>query len=183
MENRTVEFQAMMNELASPPKQLEDSMQRARKRARRSRMLRRFSAPLGTIASVAACFVLMVNLFPTFALACSSVPVIRELAAAVAFSPSLSAAVAHDYVQYIGQSQTVDGVKVDLGYAIVDQHQMVFVYSIDGGRFYTSPELLDENGDHIAAAYSTSIAKGDISGQANGMGVHDPLLQRTERPA
>lgn len=51
MENRTVEFQAMMNELASPPKQLEDSVQRARKRARRSRMLRRFSAPLGTVAS------------------------------------------------------------------------------------------------------------------------------------
>ena len=124
MENRIVEFQAMMNELASPPKLLEDSMQRARRRARRSRMLRRFSAPLGTVASVAACFVLMVNLFPTFALACSSVPVIRELAAAVAFSPSLSAAVAHDYVQYIGQSQTVDGVKVDLGYAIVDQHQI-----------------------------------------------------------
>lgn len=169
MENRTVEFQAMLNELASPPKQLEDSVQRARKRARRSRMLRRFSAPLGTVASVAACFVLMVNLFPAFALACSSVPVIRELAAAVAFSPSLSAAVAHDYVQYIGQSQTVDGVKVDLGYAIVDQHQMVFVYSVDGGRFYSSPELLDENGDHIAAAYSTSNVKGDISGQANGM--------------
>ena len=58
MENRTVEFQAMLNELASPPKQLEDSVQRARKRTRRSRMLRRFSAPLGTVTSVAACFVL-----------------------------------------------------------------------------------------------------------------------------
>ena len=169
MENRTVEFQAMMDELAQPPKELKTSVERARRRARHTRMFRRFTAPIGTVASVAACFVLMVNLFPTFALACSSVPVIRELAAAVAFSPSLSAAVAHDYVQYIGQSQTVDGIKVDLGYAIVDQHQMVFVYSIDGGRFYSSPELLDENGDHIAAAYSTSIAKGDMSGQANGM--------------
>ena len=169
MENRTVEFQAMMDELAQPPKELKTSLERARRRARHTRMFRRFTAPIGTVASVAACFVLMVNLFPTFALACSSVPVIRELAAAVAFSPSLSAAVAHDYVQYIGQSQTVDGVKVDLGYAIVDQHQMVFVYSIDGGRFYSSPELLDENGDHIAAAYSTSTAKGDMSGQSNGL--------------
>ena len=169
MENRTVEFQAMMDELAQPPKELKTSVERARRRARHTRMFRRFTAPIGTVASVAACFVLMVNLFPTFALACSSVPVIRELAAAVAFSPSLSAAVAHDYVQYIGQSQTVEGVTVDLGYAIVDQHQMVFVYSVDGGRFYSSPELLDENGDHIAAAYSTSIAKGDMSGQSNGM--------------
>ena len=169
MENRSVEFQAMMDELAQPPKELKTSVERARRRARHTRMFRRFTAPIGTVASVAACFVLMVNLFPTFALACSSVPVIRELAAAVAFSPSLSAAVAHDYVQYIGQSQTVEGVTVDLGYAIVDQHQMVFVYSVDGGRFYSSPELLDENGDHIAAAYSTSIAKGDMSGQSNGM--------------
>lgn len=169
MENRTAEYQALVNELARPPKELNTSVERARRRARHTRMLRRFTAPLGTVASVAACFVLMVNLFPTFALACSSVPVIRELAAAVAFSPSLSAAVAHDYVQYIGQSQTVDGVKVDLGYAIVDQHQMVFVYSVDGGRFYSSPELLDENGDHIAAAYSTSIVEGDISGQSNGL--------------
>ena len=169
MENRTAEYQALVNELAQPPKELGASMERARKRARRTRMLRRFTAPLGSIASVAACFVLMVNLFPTFALACSSVPVIRELAAAVAFSPSLSAAVAHDYVQYIGQSQTVDGVKVELGYAIVDQHQLVFVYSVDGGRFYSSPELLDENGDHITAAYSTSTAKGDMSGQSNGL--------------
>lgn len=169
MENRTAEYQALVNELARPPKELGASMERARKRARRTRTLRCFTAPLGSIASVAACFVLMVNLFPTFALACSSVPVIRELAAAVAFSPSLSAAVAHDYVQYIGQSQTVDGVKVELGYAIVDQHQLVFVYSVDGGRFYSSPELLDENGDHIAAAYSTSTAKGDMSGQSNGL--------------
>ena len=169
MENRTAEYQALVNELARPPKELNTSVERARRHARHTRMLRRFTAPLGTVVSAAACFVLMVNIFPTFALACSSVPVSRELAAAVAFSPSLSAAVAHDYVQYIGQSQTVDGVTVDLGYAIVDQHQMVFVYSVDGGRFYTSPELLDENGDHIAAAYSTSTVKGDMSGQSNGM--------------
>lgn len=169
MNNRTEEYRALVNELAQPPKQLEGSVERARKQAHRTRRLRRFTAPIKTVAAAAACFVLMVNVFPTFALACAGVPVIRELAAAVAFSPSLSAAVAHDYVQYIGQSQTVDGVKVDLGYAIVDQHQMVFVYSVDGGRFYTSPELLDENGDHIVAAYSTSIAKGDMSGQSNGM--------------
>ena len=39
-----------------------------------------------------------------------SVTVLRELAQAVAWSPSLSAAVENDYVQPIGQSQTVNGV-------------------------------------------------------------------------
>ena len=168
MENRTAEYQALVNELARPPKELNTSVERARRHARHTRMLRRFTAPLGTVASVAACFVLMVNIFPTFALACSSVPVIRELAAAVAFSPSLSAAVAHDYVQYIGQSQTVDGVTVELGYAIIDQHQLVFFYSADGGRFYTSPELIDENGEPFGA-YSTSTVKGDASGQSKSL--------------
>ena len=65
MENRTVEFQAMMDELAQPPKELKTSVERARRRARHTRMFRRFTAPIGTVASVAACFVLMVNLFPT----------------------------------------------------------------------------------------------------------------------
>ena len=72
MENRTAEYQTLVNELARPPKELTASVERARRRARHTRMLRRFTAPLGTIASVAACFVLMVNIFPTFALACPS---------------------------------------------------------------------------------------------------------------
>ena len=155
MTNRTEEYRAWVSELAQPPVQLRSSVERARKRARRSQILHRFTAPLGFVASIAACFVLMVNLFPSFALACSDVPIIRELAAVVAFSPSLSAAVAHDYVQYIGQSQTVDGVTVDLGYAIVDKHQAVFFYSVDGGQFWTSPTITAPNGEHIGG-YATS---------------------------
>lgn len=149
MKNRTEEYWELIGELAQPPQKLEGSVQRARKRARRAQLLRKLVTPAATLASAAACFVLMVNAFPTFALACSGVPIIRELTAAVAFSPSLSAAVAHEYVQYIGQSQTVDGVTVKLEYAIVDNAQAVFFYSVDGGRFYTSPMLTDENGAPI----------------------------------
>lgn len=47
----------------------------------------------------------MVNASPAFAISCAKVPVLRELAAAVAFSPSLRAAVEHDYVQYIGRTE------------------------------------------------------------------------------
>ena len=160
MKNRMEEYQNMVGELNQPQKELAGSVERARKRARRTRLLHRITAPIGSMAATAACFVLMVNLFPSFALACSGVPIVRELAAAAAFSPSLSAAVAHDYVQYIGQSQTVDGVKVELGYAIVDQYQTVFFYSVDGGRFYTSPELIDGNGERIGG-YATSTVRGD----------------------
>ena len=155
MKNRTEEYWALVGELSRPPEELEGSVERARKRARRAAPLRRLAAPAASLAAIAAAFVLLVNCFPTFALACSGVPIVRELAAAVAFSPSLSAAVAHDYVQYIGQSQTVDGVTVSLEYAIVDPVQAVFFYSVDGGRFYTSPKLTDENGQPIGG-YATS---------------------------
>lgn len=155
MKNRSEEYWALVGELSQPPQALEGSVERARKRARRTAPLRRLAGPAASLAAIAATFVLLVNLSVPFALACSGVPIVRELAAAVAFSPSLSAAVAHDYVQYIGQSQTVDGVTVSLEYAIVDPVQAVFFYSVDGGRFYTSPDLTDENGQPIGG-YATS---------------------------
>lgn len=68
---------------------------------------------------------------PTFALACGSIPILRELAAAVAFSPSLSEAVRHDYVQYVGKSQTVNGVTVTLETVIADQQQLIGFYRTD----------------------------------------------------
>lgn len=157
MKNRTDEYWELIGELSQPPKKLEGSVERARRRARLARLLHRLATPAATFAAAAACFVLMVNAFPTFALACSNVPILRELTAAVAFSPSLSAAVAHDYVQYIGQSRTIDGVTVSLEYAIVDETQAVFFYSVDGGRFYTSPDLTDENGEPIGG-YSVSTS-------------------------
>lgn len=159
MKNRTEEYWALVGELSRPPEALEGSVERARKRAKRAAPLRRLAAPAASLAAAAAAFVLLVNCFPTFALACSGVPIVRELAAAVAFSPSLSAAVAHDYVQYIGQSQTVDGVTVSLEYAIVDPVQAVFFYTVDGGRFYTSPSLTDENGQPIGG-YAVSSSSG-----------------------
>lgn len=162
MKNRTEEYWALVGELSQPPEELEHSLERARKRAHRTAPLRRLAAPAASLAAAAAMFVLLVNCFPTFALACSGVPIVRELAAAVAFSPSLSAAVAHDYVQYIGQTQTVNGVTVKLEYAIVDPLQAVFFYNVDGGRFYTSPRITAPDGETIGGyGTSSSYAEGD----------------------
>lgn len=164
MKNRTDEYWELIGELSQPPKKLEGSVERARRRARRTRLRHRLGAPAATVAAAAACFVLMVNAFPTFALACSNVPILRELTAAAAFSPSLSAAVAHDYVQYIGQSRTVDGVTVNLEYAIVDETKMIFFYSADGARLYTSPDLTGENGEYPIGGYSVSYQQSEKPG-------------------
>ena len=75
---------------------------------------------------------LLVNLFPPFARACGNVPLLRALAQAVAWSPSLSAAVENDYVQPMGQSQTVNGITATVEYVIVDQKQVHIFFTLKG---------------------------------------------------
>lgn len=90
--NRTEEYWALMQELSAPPPALDGTVERALRRARRRRRNGRlWKIPAASLASLAACFVLLVNVFPTFALACSHVPFCGTWPPAVAFSPSLSA--------------------------------------------------------------------------------------------
>ena len=107
---RNEEYQALLQELEATPPALDGTAERALRRRRRDRRLRFFGVPAGSLAACFIAFVLLVNLFPPFARACGGVPVLRALAQAVAWSPSLSAAVENDYVQPMGQSQTVNGV-------------------------------------------------------------------------
>lgn len=59
--------------------------------------------------------------------------VLRELAAAVAFSPSLRAAVEHDYVQYIGRTEGADRISVTAEYVIASPARAHLFYSVEGG--------------------------------------------------
>lgn len=122
--DRNEEYKALLRELDQTPPELEYTVTRAKARAKRRRARRWFGVPAGTLAGAFAAFVLLVNTVPTFALACSRIPVLGELAAAVDWSGSLSRAVEHDYVQTIGQSQTKDGLTVAVEYAIVDQRRV-----------------------------------------------------------
>lgn len=163
MKNRMDEYRELVNELSRMPQRMEATVERARKRAHRTQFFRSLAAPAATFTAAAASFVLLINAFPTFAFACSSVPILRGLAAAVALSPSLSAAVAHDYIHYIGQSQTVDGVTVKLECAIVDQIQAVFFYSVNGGRFHGCANLTDQSGQSISG-YGVTSQGGEYEG-------------------
>lgn len=124
---RQQELAALLEALQTVPPALSGTARRAKARAKR----RRFGVSLGSLAAAAAAFVIVVNTMPTVALACGRIPVLRELAAAVAFSPSLSEAVRHDYVQYVGQSQTVNGVTVTLETVVADQQQLIGFYRTD----------------------------------------------------
>ena len=69
--------------------------------------------------------------------------------AAVALSPSLKAAVEHDYAQYIGQSQTDNGITLRLEYLILDQGQISFFMEAEGPYtcYHLEPRLYDAAGE------------------------------------
>lgn len=131
--NRNAEYTALLAELEQTPPALEYTVQQALTRKRASQKKRRLlGVPLGSLAACFLAFVLLVNLFPPFAAACGRIPLLRELAQAVAWSPSLSAAVENEYVQPIGQSRTVNGITATIQYLIVDQKQVNIFLTLEG---------------------------------------------------
>lgn len=134
--NRNAEYEALLRELEQVPDQLEGTVQRAAAREAASRRRRRFfGIPAGSLAACFGAFMLLVNLFPPFARACGSIPVLRELAKAVSWSASLSAAVENEYVQPIGKSQTVNGITAAMEYVIVDQKQLNIFFTLDSDAY------------------------------------------------
>lgn len=152
--NRNEEFTALLAQLDAQgvPAALDGSVERAARRARRHSRRRDWGAALASLGGMAAAFALMVNLSVPFAMACKRVPFLKDLAAAVALSPSLKAAVENDYIQYVGQEQTVNGVTLKLEYLILDQMQINFFYTLSGGDFdhyLLSANLLGPDGEGL----------------------------------
>jgi len=150
--NRMEEYAALLQELETPPEKLETTVERAMNR--KNALQRKRRAVWGSVGSFAACFaafVLSVNCFPTFAKACESIPVLSALAEAVRFSPSLSAAVEHDYVQPMNLSQTENGVTATVEYLIVDQKQVNIFYTLKGDfdRIWAEKVTLQPKDNHV----------------------------------
>ena len=130
--NRKEEYAALLQELEHPPKALETTVDRAMKRKKTSQFKRFFYRPAMSLAACFAAFVMLVNAFPTFAKACEDIPILGDLAKAVTWSPSLSAAVENEFVQPIGKSQTVNGITATIQYLIVDQKQVNIFFTLEG---------------------------------------------------
>jgi hypothetical protein len=164
--DRMEEYQMLSAELERLPESLDGAVLRARVRAGKHRVHRLIEAPLAGAAAVFALFVLLVNLSVPFALACGSVPVLKQLTAAVALSPSLKAAVQHDYVQYMGLTQSANGVEMTVDYVIVDQKQVNVFYTVQGAapRYSVIPEIRGAQGGPLEGygLLSGSPAEPDI---------------------
>ena len=177
--NRKEEYDSLLTELENTPPALEYAVTRAKARAKRTKNIRHFFTILvSSIAVFLIAFITMVNLSTTFAMACGRIPLLHELAAAVAFSPSLSAAVENEYVQPIELEQSENGITMRVEYVIVDQKQLNIFYSLrsqiyshmdatphirntDGtpmdGYCLSAGEFGDENGE-LRARYMTMEA-------------------------
>lgn len=166
--NRNQEYDALRLELERTPPGLAGTVPKVLTRKKHLQKMRRaFGVPAAGLASCFAAFVLLVNLSVPFARACGSVPVLRELAKAVAWSPSLSAAVENEYVQPMGQSQTVNGVTATVEYVIVDMKQLNVYYTLDS-RTYPQLEaaadvyLPGERGGYATSSGSFDAPNGEL---------------------
>ena len=134
--NRTEEYQALLNELEQIPEELEATVTKTANRKNALQKKRRiFGTSLGGLAACFVTFVLLVNLSVPFARACGRIPVLSELAKAVSWSPSLSAAVEHDYVQPMELSQFQNGITARVEYLIVDRKQVDVFFSIESDEY------------------------------------------------
>ncbi len=150
--NRTEEYNALLAGLNTLPPALDQTVDRAlARRAKKRRTRRSVAAALSSLGGIAAAFVLLVNFSLPFARACGKIPFLKELAQAVAFSPSLSAAVENEYVQPIDQTQKANGVTMTLRYLIADNQQMILFYTLKSDdptlRLDCYPRLRPAEGD------------------------------------
>lgn len=142
--NRNEEYLLLMDEMEKTPLQLEYTVKRAEERIKaeqRKRLI--FGVPISIAASFLIVFTVLVNCFPAFAYACGKIPLIKELAQVVNFSPSLSTAVENEYVQPIGQEQSINGITARIEYVIVDQKQLNIFYTLSSGT-YTAMQAVPE---------------------------------------
>ena len=134
--SRNEEYAALLAELEQTPAELETTVDRALRRERAAGKKRRaFGISAAGLAACFGVFILLVNLSMPFARACGNIPVLRELAKAVSWSPSLSAAVENEYVQPIGKSQTVNGITATIEYVIVDQKQLNIFFTLNADGY------------------------------------------------
>ncbi len=157
MMKRDQEWNTLLQQAENVPDGLEACIQQAVERGQRSERRKKFWKPVTAVLGTAAAFVLLVNCSVDFALAASRVPIVRELVEAVVLDPSLKAAIAHEYVQLVGETYTKDGVTLKIEYLVADiKNLTVFyrVYDEKGRDIALDPELKNETGEGIASGAS-----------------------------
>ena len=172
--DRMDEYRQLLARLEETPPELEHTLERAQDRLRTARRRRLWGIPIGSLAACLALVIVLVNCFPTFASACGKIPVLRQLAQAAAWSPSLSAAVENEYVQVMNQAQSQNGITARVEYLIVDRSRVDIFFSLtsqthsclDVGVYTIT--VPDEKEGYV----STLGAYGEADGALRDLSVH-----------
>lgn len=180
---RMEEWKALQQTLEQTPPELEDTVARARKRAKKRIWAKRlFGMPIASAAALLAGFVLLVNISTPFAYACAEIPGLKPLVQAVAMNPSLREALTHNYVQDVLATQQVGEFTVTVDAMIVDEAEIDIFYHIDCAKdayktIYTSSDLSDEAGQRLQAflTYDTALTPGKTVFHTISFGQNIPL--------
>lgn len=164
--NRMEEYKDLLNELENLTetietseevvehaidRRLEGTLDRAVARRKRKNLV--FKPLIGLAASFVL-FVILVNFSTTVADACSGIPVLRELAEAVTFSPSLEDAVDNEYAQIMDIFDQDGDVSGKVEFLIVDQKQVNIFFRLYSDKYEEldiEPDLDGLDGEEIGS--------------------------------
>lgn len=148
-----------MNDPIGPSAQLlADTRNRMAQTKPRSKWIPRMQKMMAVAACTFLIFAGAVNLSPAFASAAAKVPIVRELVKAVAFDPSMKAAIEHDYVQLVKQTASNNGFTLHVEYLVADPRNLTVYYKMDeitnfNERYHEQYrfdfDLLDRNGENL----------------------------------
>ncbi|MGM9525103.1 MAG: DUF4179 domain-containing protein [Peptococcaceae bacterium] len=144
-----------MNEPIAPSEELLQKTRQRMAETKPQKWVRRVQKAVAVAACTLLIFTGAVNLSPAFASAVAKVPVVKELAAAVAFDPSMKAAMEHDYIQLVKQSVSDQGYRFDLEYLVADPANLTIYYKMpqlapeQQQKYHLMLELLDLDGKKL----------------------------------
>lgn len=163
--NRYEEVKRLKEEINTCPAELDDVVLRARKRIKkRKRNQIIFCAPIAMFFSAFFLFVVSVNMFPKFALACEKIPALEELVQVVCFSETMRTALENKYYQEVDYKKTQNGITLEIKYLIADEKSVCVFYKIDSKEkinYYFQPELFNQKGEKISGYTSFTGVKGE----------------------
>lgn len=165
--NRLDEYNNLRNELEETPFELEYSLARAQARLEKRKFRNRLiTIPTASLTALLVVFIIMVNTFTSFAVAMGKVPLLSELAKAVAFSPSLTAAIENEYVQPMNLEQTSGDVTARIEYVIVDSKQVNVFYTLSSDEYpqlFSVPEIKKTDGLNLEGFSITTPSGRDMN--------------------
>jgi len=144
-----------MNRAIAPSEQLVQRTRQRMAQTKQNRWLKPLRRAVVTVLCTLIIFTGAVNLSPAFASATAKVPVVRELTRLVSFDPSLKAAIDHNYVQLVKQSDQDGEFSLEVEYLVADQANLTLYYYLRGipegqeTAYDTMLEVYDANGNKL----------------------------------